>query len=206
MGLTWSKCKTQGTTTGSDLPFLGEKSSSLGARVDRDPYPNRRHLSIFPWNSVATREPKKEQKHIFFSLVQYAPRLPMVHHYFPPEHSILFSWGYTPFLDTSTHPNMILIIYIYIYQSYPIERHQYQHYVYIYVYSPWENITIIISRIISQILSSYAQNSELDFPKSVSTTYNSTNLFHLAVQWTILSYNFHAYGPCLWLCVIHHCS
>ena len=114
MGLTWSKCKTQGTTTGSDLPFLGEKSSSLGARVDRDPYANRRHLSIFAWNSVATREPKKEQKHIFFSLVQYAPRLPMVHHYFPPEHSILFSWGYTPFLDTSTHPNMILITYIYI--------------------------------------------------------------------------------------------
>ena len=69
--------------------------------------------------------------------------------------------------------------------------------IYIYVYSPWENITIITSRIISQILSSYAQNSELDFPKSVSTTYNSTNLFHLAVQWTILSYNFHAYGHAL---------
>ena len=72
LGLTWSKCKTQGTTTVSDLPFLGEKSSSLGARVDRDPYPNRRHL------------------------VQSAPRLPMVHHHFPPDHSILFSWGVHP--------------------------------------------------------------------------------------------------------------
>jgi hypothetical protein len=203
LGLTWSKCKTQGTTSGSDLPFLGEKSSSIGVRVDRDPYPNRRHLSIFPWNSVATREPKKKQKHNFSPWSNLHPDCPWFIIIFLLNIAFCFLGGYTPFLDTSKHG-----IGQYIYISYPIESHQYQHYVciYIYVFSPWENITIIISRIISQILSSYAQNSELDFPKSVSTTYNSTNLFHLAVQWTILSYNFHAYGPCLWSCAIHHCS